>query len=301
MTYHLLRFSLKMISYIPFCVLYAFSGGMYFLLYHIIGYRRKVVRKNLTESFPEKNETEIKRIEKDFYRFFTDNIIEICKMGTMSGEEMSRRMKFTNINEINEVLHWGRSVGLYLGHYGNWEWISSMPLHLYKNAISAQIYHKLNNEDFDRIMLENRAAHGATNVEMRKTARFINEQAKKKQVCIIGFIADQSPKWTELNYFIPYLNHNTPVLTGTEKIIRHYNLDPWFVEVKRVKKGKYEATFVHMHPDDDSQSDFPLTDLYYSMLEKMIRKNPALYLWTHNRFRHGTPITNTQKLNGNGN
>lgn len=290
MTYQLLRFSLKLISYIPFCVLYAFSGGMYFLLYHIIGYRRKVVRKNLTESFPEKNEAEIKRIEKDFYRFFTDNIIEICKMGTMSGEEMSRRMKFTNIDEINEVLRSGRSVGLYLGHYGNWEWISSMPLHLYKNAVSAQIYHKLSNEDFDRIMLENRAAHGATNVEMRKTARFINEQARDGRVSIIGFIADQSPRKKDAVYYLKFLNHEVPVLTGTEKIIKHYDFDVWFVQPKRIKRGYYEAEFIHIHDNPRALPDFQLTDLYFKILEQTIHRQPELYLWTHKRFRYAKPI-----------
>lgn len=290
MTYHLLRFSLKMISYIPFCVLYAFSGGMYFLLYHLIGYRRKVVRKNLTESFPEKNETEIKRIEKDFYRFFTDNIIEICKMGTMSAQEMEKRMNFTNIEKINEVLRTGRSVGLYLGHYANWEWISSMPIHLYKNAVSAQIYHKLSNDDFDKIMLENRAAHGATNVEMRKTARFINEQAMKNQVCIIGFIADQSPRKKDATYYLKFLNHEIPALTGTEKIIKHYDFDVWFVQPRRIKRGYYEAEFIHIHDNPRALPDFKLTDLYFNMLDQAIRKHPELYLWTHKRFRYAKPI-----------
>lgn len=290
MTYHLFHFFLRLISRIPFGILYVFSNGLFFLLYHLIGYRRKVVHKNLCESFPEKSEAEIIEIEKNFYHFFSDNIIEICKMGSMSGEEMGKRMKFTNIDEINKVLRSGRSVGLYLGHYANWEWISSMPLHLDKNAVSAQIYHKLSNDDFDRIMLENRAAHGAVNVEMRKTARFINEQAMKSQVCIIGFIADQSPRKKDANYYLNFLNHEVPALTGTEKIIKHYDFDVWFVQPKRIKRGYYEAEFIHIEDSSRTLSDFKLTDSYFKILEQTIRRQPELYLWTHKRFRYAKPI-----------
>lgn len=286
MAYHLLYFSLKLLSYIPFCLLYIISDGLGFILYHIVRYRRKIVRKNLTESFPEKSMAEIKRIEKDFYRFFTDNALESCKMASISPAEMSRRMKFTNIEEVNAVLRSGRSVGLYLGHYANWEWISSMPLHLAKDAVAAQIYHKLRNKNFDRLMLRLRSRMGAVNVEMHKTARYITDLNSRHIECIIGFIADQSPKYKEVKYFLPFLNHSVPVLTGTEKIIKHYDFDAWFVETARVGRGFYEARFVRMTSDPRQLPDFELTGMYFRMLEQMIRKDPVLYLWTHNRFKH---------------
>ena len=115
-------------------------------------------------------------------------------MSAMSPEEMGRRMRFTNVESVNTVLRQGTSVALYLGHYGNWEWVSSMPLHLEKSAIAARIYHKLRNKAMDRIMLEHRGSHGAVNVDMYKTARYITELSARHQTSIIGFIADQSPK-----------------------------------------------------------------------------------------------------------
>lgn len=290
MAYNLLRFFLRLISRIPFSVLYALSDGLYFLTYYLIGYRRKVVRKNLTECFPEKSREEIKNIEKNFYRYFIDNILETCKMSSISAKEMSKRMNFINVEAVNSRLREGISIALYLGHYGNWEWISSMPLHLNKNAVSAQIYHKLSNKDFDRIMFENRERFGATNVEMRKTARFINEMSIEHKVSIIGFIADQSPRKKDANYFLPFLNHNTPVLTGTEKVTKHYGFDAWFIKVTRIKRGFYEAEFVHMHPHPDSLPDFELTGIYYKMLEQAIRSHPELYLWTHKRFRYANSL-----------
>ncbi|MBD5357569.1 MAG: acyltransferase [Bacteroides sp.] len=291
MAYHLLRIFLRLVSMIPFSVLYALSGGLYFLLYHVIGYRKKVVHKNLTECFPEKSPEEIKEIEKRFYKFLADNILETCKMGHMSAEEMSKRMKFINVEKVNERLRQQQSIALYLGHYANWEWISSMPLHLEKSAVGAQIYHQLSNKDFDRVMFENREHFGAINVEMRKTARFINELASDHKVSIIGFIADQSPRKKDSHYFVPFLNHNTPALTGTEKLTKHYKLEPWFVQTRRVKRGYYEAEFILMHDDRASLPDFELTNIYYRMLEQMICQQPELYLWSHKRFRYATPLS----------
>ena len=286
MTYHLLRFFFKLMSRLPFSVLYVMSGGIYVLLYHVARYRRKIVRKNLTECFPEKDLKEIRDIEKKSYRFFSDNIVESFKMSAMTPEEMGRRMRFTNVEEVNSVLRSGRSVALYLGHYGNWEWISSMPLHLEKSAVAAQIYHKLRNKAMDRIMLEHRGAHGAVNVDMYRTARYITELSADKRTSIIGFIADQSPKKREVRHFLQFLHHRTPVLTGTEKITKHYGFDPWFVRIRKVRRGYYEAEFVHMHDDPKSVPDFELTRIYYEMLEQAIREKPELYLWTHNRSEH---------------
>ena len=291
-SYKLLRSLLKTIGRIPFKMLYGISDGLYGILYYVVRYRRKVVRQNLVECFPEKSPKEIKKIEKAFYRNFLDNILEAAKMGSMSSEEISKRMRFPNVEEVNKVLRSGKSVALYLGHYGNWEWISSMPIHLAKGAVTAQIYHKLTNPDIDRLMLENRAAHGATNVEMRKTARFITDLATHGKECIVGFIADQSPKRRDIQYYLPFLNHKTPVTIGTEKIARHYGFEAWFVSVKKIKRGYYEAEFLLMSANPKDLPEYALTEMYYKMLEQMICHQPELYLWTHKRFRYAELISN---------
>ncbi len=290
MMYHLLSFFLKLLSYIPFKVLYVLSDGLFYLLYYVIRYRRTIVRKNLTESFPEKSEQEILQIEKNFYHYFTDQVLESCKMATISPEEISRRMVFTNVEAADAVLKSGKSIALYIGHYGNWEWVSSIPLWLGKEVRAVQIYHKLRNESMDKLMLHIRERMGAVSVEMRKTARYITEMANSRQVSIVGFIADQSPRKKEVRHFLPFLHHNTPVLTGTEKIIKHYDFEAWFLNMKRIKRGYYEAELVRIHENPKELPDFELTAIYYQMLEQMIRNRPELYLWTHNRFKHAMKL-----------
>lgn len=287
---YLISFLMKILSSIPFGILYILSDGIYYLLYYVVRYRRRIVRKNLVESFPEKSEQEIVVIEKKFYHFFTDNILESLKMTTISPKEISRRMKFKNLEAVNSVMKNGKFIALYMGHYGNWEWVSSLPLHMENGTIGVQIYHELRNKNMNKLVLRNRGRMGAINVEMRQTVRYIKEMVSSNKVGAVGFIADQSPKKREVRHFLPFLHHNIPVLTGTEKIIKHFGFEAWFLDVKRVKRGYYEAEFVKMHDNPQSLPDFELTALYYKMLEEMIKSCPELYLWSHNRFKHAIEL-----------
>lgn len=286
MIYHLLRFFLRLMSYIPFCVLYALSDGLFYPLYYIIRYRRKIVQKNLTESFPEKSLAEIKQIEKRFYHFFIDMMLESCKLAFISPENIKQRMRFTNIEAVNSMLRQGKSVSIYIGHYGNWEWISSMPLWLEKDVEGVQIYHKLRNQSMEKLMMYIRERMGGVSVEMHKTARYITEQVNKHKVCAIGFIADQSPRKKESRHFLHFLRHKSPVLTGTEKITKHYDFGAFYLNMKRTKRGYYEAELIQLHEAPKSLPDFELTSLYFQCLEQTILRQPELYLWTHNRFKH---------------
>ena len=284
--YHLLLIFFKLVSYIPFRVLYVISDLLFYPLYFVVRYRRKIVRKNLTEPFPDKSLAEIKRIEKRFYHFFIDTSLESCKLLSISPEEIRRRVKFANVDKVNALLHEGRSISVFLGHYGNWEWISSTGLWLTKEALIVQIYHKLSNKTMGRLILRLRERFGNKCIDMKHTARFIASESKGDRPLIIGFIADQSPKKREAKHFLDFLNHHVPVLTGTEKITKHYGYEAMFIGVKRIKRGYYECEFSFLHDDPKTLPDFELTALYYRRLEQEILQQPELYLWSHNRFRH---------------
>lgn len=277
---------IKLLSYMPLCMLYVLSDILYVPVYYLVRYRRKIVRRNLTTCFPEKSEKEIKRIERKFYRHFIDQVFETVKMCTISPEEMRRRMKFTNIEEVNELLREGKSYSTYIGHYCNWEWVASSGMWLNKYSACYQIYHRLANKHMDDLMIHIRERFGNTCVPMRETVRHIARAVKLPQPIIVGFISDQSPKLRESKYFIDFLNHRIPVLTGTEKLTKHFGLGALFLQVRRVKRGYYEAEFQVLHPEPQKLSDFELTDLYFKRLEEEIRREPELYLWTHNRFKY---------------
>ncbi|MDE7377208.1 MAG: lysophospholipid acyltransferase family protein [Muribaculaceae bacterium] len=280
----------KAVALLPFPVLYAISDVLYYIVYYVARYRRKVARRNLVSSFPEKNIDDIKRIERKFYRFFVDMVLESAKLMTMSREEMKRHMVFVNPEALTRFTDRGISVSAYLGHFGNWEWISSAALWAPESIEMAQIYHKLKSKAMDEVILHMRERMGQKCVEMRDTVRFMAHDSGRPRV--IGFIADQSPKRHVAKYFIHFLNHEVPVLTGTEKATKHYGYQAVFIAVRRLRRGYYQAEFVPLADDPASLPDFELTDRYFAHLETEIREHPELYLWTHNRFKYAKTTDN---------
>ena len=284
--YYFIYFIIKTLSYIPFWMLYAISDIMYYPLYYVIRYRREIVRKNLTESFPEKSLSEIITIEKKFYRFFMDMLLESSKIASISPDEMRKRMKFVNIDKTNKLLDEGKSLAFFMGHFCNWEWMTSVGLWIKDDVVCAQVYHKLINETFDKIIKQMRERMGNICVEMRHTARFVASMKAENKACMVALIADQSPKRRQIKHYVKFLNHMVPVLVGPEKIANHFGYMPIFVNAQRVKRGYYECEFSLLHNDPTSLPDYKLTDLYFERLEDEIRKHPECYLWTHNRFKY---------------
>lgn len=275
---------LKMLSYMPFWLMYLVADALFIPLYYIVRYRRKVVRRNLRESFPDKDLREIKRIERGFYRSLIDVALETVKLHSVSPEVIEKRARFVNPELPNSYLAEGKSVATFIGHYGNWEWISSFGLWLYPGAVCAQIYHALHNPVMEKYILGLRERFGNVSVEMTRTARYIAQASTEGRPLLVGFISDQSPKLREAKYFIDFLNHRTPVLTGTEKLARHFGFEMLFLAARRVRRGYYEFEFMPLKPE--SESEFAYTDLYFKLLQKEIERAPEFYLWSHKRFRH---------------
>jgi len=250
-----------------------------------MGYRRKVVWKNLSASFPEKSEAELKEIERGFYHFLCDYFVETVKMMTISKKEIKKRMAFKGVEVLDEVVESGQSIAMYLGHYCNWEWITSMPLWVTPKVQCGQIYHPLENKFFDRLILRSRERLGALCISMQDTLREMVRYKREGQPVLIGYISDQAPNWSNIHHWVDFMNQDTPVLTGTERIAKKMNHAAFYMEVRRVKRGYYEAEFKLITREPQKLEDFKLTDMYFDMLEKSIRQAPEFWLWSHNRWK----------------
>ncbi len=273
-------------SLLPLRILYIFSDLFYPLVYYVVGYRKKVVRKNLVESFPEKSMNDILKVEREFYRYFCDNIFETIKMFSMSENEMRRRMTMSGIDILfNESLH--KSCVLYLGHFCNWEWMSSIPLHLEnKNSLLlGQIYHELENPIFDRLFLHSRKRFYGENIEMHSALRTLVKSMRENKHFIVGFISDQSPNWNFVNMWTDFLHHKTSFFVGAENIAKLTDAAVFYVDVKRVRRGYYHAEFILMTNQPKEFPNYRLTVDYAKRMEDSINKNPQYWLWSHNRWK----------------
>lgn len=290
MTYNLLYSFVWLISLLPLGVLYLLSDFIFFLTYHVVKYRRKVVYDNLHNALPERTEKELRKIEKDFYHFFADYIVETIKLCSISQKEMYRRMEFEGVEEMVKMLHEkGKNFAfIYLAHYGNWEWVSSLGSHIHDvdaSVVAAQIYHPLRNKAFDRLFLKMRSRFDGENVGMKETLRYVVRHLRAKQPTIIGFIADQAPKWNSIHHWTPFLHHNTPVFTGTEQIGKQVDALIFYAHMERPKRGYYRCQISLVADDIKQRPNFELTDIYFQMLEKSIQQSPAIWLWSHKRWK----------------
>lgn len=275
---------LGLLSLLPLCVLYLLSDGLYFFVYKVFAYRRNVVHENLKTSFPEKVEMEIETIEKEFYHWFCDYILETIKLISISRKEIKRRMVFKGTDIIDQYVNEGKSCGVMLGHYCNWEWISTLPLSINSHGICAELYHPIENPDFDRLFLYIRQRFGSVCIPMQETLRYFVKFQKKGRPMVIGYIADQKPNWRNIYLWTTFLNHNTPAFTGSERIIKHMHQVFFYGDVRRIKRGYYECDFRLIEPDPEKIPNFKLTELYMRELEITIRREPAFWLWTHDRW-----------------
>jgi len=205
-------------------------------------------------------------------------------MMTISTEEMKRRMVFTGHEEINKCIENGQSVAIFLGHYCNWEWVSTLPLAVTEKALCGELYHPIENPDFNKLFLYIRQRFGSVCIPMYEALRHIIKYRNEGQPMIIGYIADQKPRWSNIHYWMPFLNHDTPMLTGTERIVKRMGQVCFYGDMTRPERGKYVCHFhlMHQHPEELEENE--LTTIYMKELEKSIQKEPAYWLWSHNRW-----------------
>ena len=273
------------LSLLPLRVLYVLSDGLFFLIYYVVRYRRPIVRKNLAASFPEKSEQELLAVERGFFHFFCDYLVESVKFMTMKEDELRRRMVFKGMEAVDEAINEGQSCAIYLGHYCNWEWVTTLPLWVTPKAQCGQIYHPIENAEFDQLFLSLRQRFGSVCIAMNDTLRELVGYRQKGQPVVIGFIADQVPHWRNIHHWCNFLNHDTPVLTGTERIARKMKQAAFYLELRRVKRGYYEAEFRLITRDVSAMAEYELTTRYFEMLEETIRRAPEYWLWSHNRWK----------------
>jgi len=256
------------------------------LVYYIIGYRKKVVVQNLKNSFPEKTAAEIKKISKQFYKHFCDVIFEIIKLMTISEKEFRKRFVFTpeGITIIGGFEARKQSIIGVMGHCGNWEWGAIAHQFYFKQLITG-VYHPLSNKSFDAFMLKLRGRKGGNIVAMKNLFRELLTLKQKNIPTTVGLIADQTPP-PEGAYWTTFLNQDTPVFNGPEKISKKFNYPMIYVPVKKIKRGYYEMGCEIITENPNDLPDGMISELHTKALEKNIREQPYIWLWTHRRWKH---------------
>lgn len=279
-------FLLKIIGYTPFWLIYLWADFFFLISYYLIGYRKKTVFLNLKNSFPEKSEEEIRQIAIRFYKHFADLVFETMKSFQLSEKTLKKRIHYKNPEVLNLLYDEGKSVALLSGHYGNWEWTASMPKIL-KHQLNV-IYRPIQDETFDAYMKKVRSRFGMLMIPARISLRTMLGFEKTGQLGATYYLTDQTAlKDTE--YWMTFLNQETPVFPGPEKVASRFKQAVVFMDIQKVSRGHYDVEFTKLFGDASQTADYEITKAHVKFLEEIIRKKPEYWLWSHKRWKHTRP------------
>ncbi len=282
-TYLLFLFVVALVGITPFFLLYGFSNFVCFMLYRVVGYRKAVVRSNLKKAFPQKTAKELKRIEKASYKNLADIFVEGVKGFSMSKKSIIKRHRFLNPEIFEKYYKQNRGVIVVAGHVGNWEWGAFSAAYFTKNIIVG-LYKPLSNKYIDEFAIRSRAKAGTILASIKKTRLFFKEYANKPSVFLMA--ADQSPSNPEKSIWVDFFGVDTAFLHGPEQYARKYNLPVLFLNMHRIKRGKYEYSLELLTEDADKTSPGQITALFAKKLEALIKQQPESWLWSHKRWKH---------------
>lgn len=274
------------ISLMPFKLLYFISDILYLLVYKLIGYRTKVVKRNMQYSFPEKTAAEIQQLMDDFYHHFFDLVVETFKSFTMSFDEIAKRMVLIDNGLMEKYFNEGKSVIIAGPHYNNWEWVATGGPHQLKHK-SVALYMPLSNKFFDNKMRDTRGKFGLKMESVKRTAELF--EATKNEPTAFIFGVDQSPGNPKNAYWMQFLNQDTGVLFGTEKYAKKYNYPVVFGLIKKLKRGYYTLELTESTDNPEAAEYGQITEKFMHQIEAQIIQDPRYWLWTHRRWKHKRP------------
>ncbi len=280
--YHIYSIPLYLLALLPFPLLYLLSDGLCFLAFNMIGYRKKVVYENLCNSFPTYSEKEIHDIAKKFYSHLFDTILETFKLLTISKNGLKKHGVYTNLEVMDDIINQNKSFVILTGHMGNWEWLPTI-WHLEGKANIVGIYHKLSSPFFEWFTKNMREKFGIQMITMENTLRGMI--ANKNKLTGTGFISDQTPS-KENAHWLTFLNQDTPVFMGAEKLAKKFNYPVVYCHIIKPKRGYYEIKIDIITMEPQTTADFYITETFNKLLEADIINQPEIWLWSHRRWKH---------------
>lgn len=276
---------IKGLSKMPFPLLYAFSDVAAFFLYHVVRYRRRVVRENLTNCFPQKSRREIKALERKFYLHLCDVVLETLKMSGMSVREREKRFQLVNPGIFQQMKEeTGRNTIAVMGHYANWEWLIQISA-LIPEFKFFTLYQKLENRFINDYVLDTRQCCGMHLIDMRESYR-VFARLENNGDYVLSLVADQGPAAHNIRYWVKFLGQDTPVHLGAHQMAVKLKFNVIYLDMERVKRGHYRVTFSPLHRAGEAVEDYRIIDRFFLRLEEQIRRAPAYWLWSHRRWKN---------------
>jgi len=276
---------LWLISRFPFWLFYKVSDLIFFIVFYLVGYRRKTVIENLHLALPNRSEKEYKKISKRSFQHMCDMFLEMVKSISIPNKELKRRYTFTNISEIQRIRDLNKSIILICGHYASYEWINALQLYGLDYR-GYGIYKKVQNPHFDKMAKDIRGRFDGELITTSEATRTIKSNQQHGKLGVYAFVADQSPKIGRAKYWSKFMGTTVPIFLGAEKLAKNLDMAVLYLHVEKKARGFYQASFIPITDNAAAEPEFKITNKFLTELEKQIKEKPEYYLWTHKRWKH---------------
>ncbi len=290
----LLVILIEKLARLPLSTLYKIGSLLSFIVFRVLGYRKKVVYSNLKNSFPEKSDKEIAGIAREFFAHFGDLVVESIKGFAITESELRKFMTVSGTEILEKYHAKGKSVALAVGHYGNWE-LGALRFTLASPHQVYGVYAPIKDKYMNDFMRSNRSRFGAALVPMKETMKEVARQRQEHELVAWGMIGDQAPR-AHKGYWMEFLNQDTPVFLGTEKLVREEGMALVYATIHKLEQGKYHLEMIDIMEDGTNTRIGEITELHTRKLEQAIRKEPAYWLWTHKRWKRKRPADMPQEM-----
>jgi len=263
------------LSLLPLGILRVISEGLYLLSYYVFNYRQHVIIQNLARSFPEKNYDDIQQLARKNTQHLFALFPQWMKQISITKNQILGKIQIRDKKLLQIMSEDDKNYLLVLGHYGNWEYLAALPLMMKKPVYA--LYKKQKSTPADFLSMKWRNRFGVKLLESSEAARFMIKHRNQPAVYIQ--IADQRPPKNTTKSVL-FLNQQTPVITGVEKLQPKINAGVVYLEIMPYQNYRYYSfNLTNISGNED------ITERYFAALEHTIRKAPEYYLWSHKRWK----------------
>lgn len=284
----LLTFSLKLLSLLPFFILWVLSQLIYLILYKVVHYRKAVIHTNLTAALPHLSNEQLKNTQRHYYRHLSQLIIEVLKGYFMTSSQLMRRITLTTASQnlIDDINKDHRNIVLMLGHYGNWEW----PLLIIQKFTTLRpfaLYAPLSSKAMDDFIKKRRERFGTTMLDATKARNLLTNL--RQQPSILAIVGDQSPTGRTNVHETKFLSLETRFFTGGEKIAKKINAAVVYVHLEKIAFAQYVVHLELLTEDASLKENGQVTEKFARKLEAKILQQPEFWIWSHKRWKNILP------------
>jgi len=277
---------LNFLARLPLGVLYVLSDALYLIMRYLWGYRRSTVQNNLRNAFPELTAAELKDLEKRFYRNFCDMFMETMKAGTISRDEIVKRVQITNIDALETEVARNQSVLLLVAHQFNWEW-GLLAMSVQAPHVLQAIYKPPHLKSFDHFLHATRTRFGAELIPQKRAVAEIRR--RRDHPVGIAMLADQTESGVRGDYWTEFMNQATAFSRNIQRLALLTQYPVYFCQIHKTARGHYSITWKELARPPYKRDSTRVLDAYVQAVEEQIRSRPDSWLWTNRKWKQREP------------